>query len=380
MYPTFYGLKQKPFKTSPDPCPLWLGETFKKAISKLEFGILEKQGFLLLTGDAGSGKTTIVNFLLTKINVTSVTITISDTEMAPVEFLNCLAEEFEIGRIFFNKGTFLIHLKNYLHSAYSANKKVLLIIKEAHNLSHKLLEEIRLLSNFEIDGKQLLNILLVGQSEFNQFLMEEKNRPLSQRITVKCRIDPLTKRETGQYIDHRLKIVGAKRNIFSPGAISEVYSFSRGNPRLINAICNLSLSKGAARNIKPIDVAIIKDSENSVQISRGNVKAKSKGLPIVPEIKLITLPVPPKILFIALLILLFSTTGYLIYNIKVDHSKRMALKDDEIQKFDMLTSKKAAVGLDISELNRIKNSQLVKETSLQSLPILKKSEVAPLDE
>ena len=210
--------------------------------------------------------------------------------------------------------------------------------------------------------------------------MQENNRPVSQRITTICRIYPLTKRETRQYIDHRLKIFGAKRNILSSEAVSEVYSFSRGNPRLINTICNLSLSKGAARNAKPIDVAIIKDSENSVQISRGNVKAKGKELPIVPEIKLITLPVPPKILFISLLILLFSTTGYLIYNIKVDHSKRMAIKDDEIQKYNMLTSKKAAVGLDISELNRIINNRMIKETSLQSLPILKKSEVAPLDE
>ena len=379
MYPTFYGLKEKPFSTSPDPYSLWFGENYKKAISMLEFGILEKHGFLVLAGDAGSGKSTLINFVLKKINVTSVTITISDTEMAPVEFLKCLAEKLEIERKLFNKGAFLIHLKSFLDSAYLANKKVLLIIKEAHNLSYKLLEEIRLLSNFEIDGNQLLNILFVGQREFNQFLMEDKNRPAQQRITTMCRIYPLTKRETAQYIDHHLKIVGATRHIFSSKAVCEVYCFSRGNPRLINAICDLSLSRGAAVRVKIIDADIIKGSEKSVQISGGKVRAKNKALLMAPDIKLITLPVPPKILFISLLILLFSTAGYLIYNIKVDHSQQMAIKDDKIQNYDRLTRKKAAVELDIWELNRIKNNQLVKKTSIQSLPSLKKSEAAPLD-
>ena len=316
MYPTYYGLKGKPFSTSSAPQSLWFGEAYKTAISKLEFGILEQHGLLLLTGDKGSGKSALVNFLFTKIDVTSVTITISDTEMTSVEFLNCLAENFKIGKNYFNKGAFLIHLKDILYSAYSTNKKVLLIIKDAQNLSHQLLEEIRLLSNFEIDGKQLLNILFVAQSEFIQFLMKEKNRPLYQRITMKCHLDPLSKWETLQYINQRLKNFGAKGKIFSSDAVSEIYSFTGGNPRLIDGICNLSLSKGAARNAKPIDVDIIKDSENSAQITSCAGRAKNKKLIIDPVNKLLTLPPPPKILFVILFILLFSTTGYLIYHIQ----------------------------------------------------------------
>jgi general secretion pathway protein A len=167
---------------------------------------------------------------------------------------------------FDSKGEFLLNLKNFLHKAYSARKKVLLIIDEAQRLNHELLEQIRLLSNIELQNRKLINIFFVGQNEFNEMLMEDRNRAVRQRISVSYHIEPLTEAEVHHYVKHRLKIAGATREIFSKDAVREIFSFSAGYPRLINIVCDHALLTGYASGLKSIDKKVIQECERELQI------------------------------------------------------------------------------------------------------------------
>jgi general secretion pathway protein A len=218
----------EPFSISPDSRFLWLGEKHSEALATLKYGIQANIGFLLLTGDIGTGKTALINRLIREIDVPALIATIPDPGLNIIDFLNYLAFKFNINRKFNSKGSFLIFFKKFIENAFALNQKVLIIIDEAQRLSSELLEEIRQLSNIELDHIKLLNIFLVGQSEFNKFLIKDINKATWQRIAVKYHIEPLTQKETAMYIRHRLKIAGATGEIFSPKAIKEIYNFSRG--------------------------------------------------------------------------------------------------------------------------------------------------------
>ncbi len=266
MYLSYYNLNEKPFQISTDPKFLWLGEKHKEALAILTYGILDNKGFLLLTGDVGTGKTTIINTLLNNLDDDIIAAHIPDPDLEHLDFFNFVANVFSIDKKFSTKGEFLNHLSKFLHDAYSKNKKVLLIIDEAQRLKPELLEEIRLLSNIERQDTKLLNIFFVGQEEFNKILIEPENRALRQRITINYYIEPLTENETKEYIKHRLNIAGSKRNIFSSSAIGEIFSFSRGFPRLINIICDLALLTGYVKEQKTINELIIKECAKELQI------------------------------------------------------------------------------------------------------------------
>lgn len=228
MYETFYNLKSKPFQITTDPKFLWLGEKHTEALATLKYGIMENKGFLLLTGDVGTGKTALINRLVQMIDVAAIVAKIPDPGLSSLDFFNFLAVEFKMDKTFDTKGGFLINLKKFLHDAYSSQKKVLLIIDEAQRLNYELLEQIRLLSNIELQNRKLINIFFVGQTEFKDTLIENKNRAVRQRIAVSYHIDPLSEAEANQYIKHRLKIAGATREIFRKDAIREISSFSSG--------------------------------------------------------------------------------------------------------------------------------------------------------
>ena len=266
MYLSHYNFTEKPFQITTDPKFIWLGEKHLEALSTLKYGIIENKGFLLLTGDVGTGKTILINCLVTKLDIKTIIATIPDPDLEIVDFFNSLADSFKINKNFESKGDFLVHLKDFLHKAHSEDTSVLLIIDEAQRLNHKLLEEIRLLSNIELYNKKLINIFFVGQDEFNDILMEDRNRAVRQRITVRYNIDPLTKSETGEFIKHRLEVAGAKGNIFSASAIHEIHIFSSGYPRLINVICDHALLTGYTKGIKKIDVKIIRECAKELKI------------------------------------------------------------------------------------------------------------------
>jgi general secretion pathway protein A len=278
MYLTHYNLRKKPFSISPDPSFLWFGNIHKEALAVLKYGILENKGFLVLTGDVGTGKTALIKALVKIINVTAYVASIPDPGLSSLDFFNFLSEEFEMKRHFKSKGDFLIHFEKFLYDAYKKNKRVLLIIDEAQRLSPELLEQIRLLSNIEKENQKLINIFFVGQSEFNDMLLDEKSTAVRQRIAVIYHLDRLTENETAQYIRHRLKVSGARVEIFTNWAIREIYSFSNGIPRLINIICDIALLTGYSAGVTSIDKKIVAECAGELQLA-GDIPNRLDDLP-----------------------------------------------------------------------------------------------------
>ena len=259
MYLSHYRLTEKPFQLSPDPRFLWLGEQHKEALASLEYGIRASKGFILLTGDVGTGKTTLINAIIRRWKNNSVIASVSDPQMETIDFYNFLANSFRMNRRFESKGDFLVKFSHLLFTIYRNDKKLVLIIDEAQRLNHELLEEIRHLSNIELQNTKLLSIILAGQNELNDLLQEDVNRAIRQRIAINYHLKPLTKKDTGDYLRHRLKIAGTERKIFKANALPEIMSFSRGYPRLINTICDHSLLTGYVKGVREIDAKIVKE-------------------------------------------------------------------------------------------------------------------------
>ncbi len=259
MYLSHYNLREKPFQLSPDPKFLWLGEQHKEALATLEYGIRATKGFILLTGDVGTGKTTLINAIIRRWKENSVIASVSDPQMEIIDFYNFLAHSFKMGRRFESKGDFLVKFSHLLFTIYRNNKKLVLIIDEAQRLNHELLEEIRHLSNIELQNNKLLSIILAGQNELNDILRQDINRAIRQRIAINYHLKPLTKNDTKDYLRHRLKIAGTERKIFKADALPEIMFFSKGYPRLINSICDHSLLTGYVKGVHEIDAKIVKE-------------------------------------------------------------------------------------------------------------------------
>ena len=267
MYTAHYDLKMKPFQISSDATFMWLGEKHKEALATLRYGILDNKGFLLLTGDVGTGKTTLINTLIASLSNDVIYASIPDPSLEKMDFFNHIATAFDIGGEFTSKGKFLSGFTHFLQNTYERGQKVLLIIDESQLLTQELLEETRLLSNIVTkDSNPLLNIFFVGQYEFNELIRRPENRAIAQRLTLNYYIEPLTFEETGEYIRHRLKIAGTTKKIFNTSAIREIYAFSHGFPRRINIICDHSLMSGYAEDLKMITGSIVLESSKDLQI------------------------------------------------------------------------------------------------------------------
>jgi type II secretory pathway predicted ATPase ExeA len=270
MYLKHYNLTLKPFEISPDPKFLWLGEKHEEALAAMKYGILNNKGFISLTGDVGTGKTTLVNALANSLGDNIIFAQVSDPSLGQLDFLNLTADAFKMNKKFSTKGDFLSHLKHFLNDANVHHKEVVLLIEEAQRFDPERLEEVRLISNIEEPDKKLINIVFVGQTEFNSIL--KKNKALRQRIAIIHNLEPLHEIETEQYVIHRLKIAGSERQIFSPEAFREIYSFSKGNPRLINIICDLALLTGYAQDERIIGPEIIRECAENYSIPKQQIK------------------------------------------------------------------------------------------------------------
>jgi type II secretory pathway predicted ATPase ExeA len=257
MYLNHYNLTLKPFEISPDPRFLWLGEKHNEALAAMKYGILDNKGFICLTGDVGTGKTTLVNALISSSEKNIIFAKFSDPPLDKLDFFNLAADAFGMNKKFSTKGDFISHLRRFLNNAYDHNQEVVLVIEEAQRFDQEQLEEVRLISNIERPDKKLISIIFVGQNEFDGIL--HKNKPLRQRVSIIHKILPLQEIETKQYVLHRLKVAGSKSEIFSPGAFREIYSFTEGNPRLINIICDLALLTGYAENRNIIEPETIRE-------------------------------------------------------------------------------------------------------------------------
>ena len=273
MYRSHYSLIKKPFQLSTDPKFLWLGEKHKEALATLKYGVIDQKGFLLVSGDVGTGKTTLINALLESIEEDTLVANITDPALDLIEFFNFVALSFNIPKKFDSKIDFIVYFSQFLKKVFSENRSVLLIIDEVHSLSRDILEHIRLLSNIELPEEKLINIFFVGQNEIHQTLALPECRALRQRISLVYHIEPLSKDETLAYIKHRLKVAGTEKNLFTQDAVREIYHFSKGYPRLINIICDHALLTGYARNFKKITPDVIQECAqqfNSIGETRNN--------------------------------------------------------------------------------------------------------------
>lgn len=266
MYLEHFGLKAKPFQISADPKFLWMGSKHKEALAILKYGIFDNRGFLLLSGDVGTGKTTLIHALTQDIGSDTVVATVPDPGLSLMDFYRYIAKSFGIKEPFETKQQFLEVFETFLLRNESLNKKVLLIIDEAQRLTSDLLEEIRLLSNIEKDYTKLLNIFFVGQNEFNDIILKQKNRPLRQRITINYNIDPLEQHEVMEYINFRLGVAGCDEPLFTGDAVREVFAFSEGYPRLINIVCDHALLTGFVQGVARITGSIVSECAEELRI------------------------------------------------------------------------------------------------------------------
>ncbi|OIP44090.1 MAG: hypothetical protein AUK28_11080 [Desulfobacterales bacterium CG2_30_60_27] len=257
MYEKFYGLSEKPFRIVPNPNFLYLTAKHQNALTTLEYGVSEGIGFTLLTGDIGTGKTTLIRYLLNEIEATMDIAVIFNTNVSADQLLNLILQEFELTPDRDNKARTLDTLYQFLIKRFAAGRKVLLIIDEAQNLSLDALEEVRMLSNLQSDEHLLLNIMLVGQPELRIKLQQPGLTQFSQRIAVNYHLTGLDREETDHYIGSRLAKVGGRPEIFSQKAVDRIHQAAAGIPRAINQICDAALVYGFADGQKIIDTEII---------------------------------------------------------------------------------------------------------------------------
>src|SRR6266436_3647018 len=270
MYNKFFNLRENPFNVNPDPRYLFFTPSALEALASLTYGIQTRKGIILLTGEVGTGKTTLLNKLLDWLrHEQAVTAFIFNTQLSVTEFFDCLTADFGISCSSPSKSHVLLGLNRWLLDRYRAGERAVLIVDEAQNLSQQLLEEIRLLGNLETSTEKLLQIVLSGQPELEEKLKHAQLRQFRQRITVRARTRPLSLEETHGYIAERLRPAGANgKPIFSPEAVESVYNYARGIPRVINVLCEHALINSYIDQQRPVPAQLIDDVAREFELDR----------------------------------------------------------------------------------------------------------------
>ena len=258
MYLEFYGLKEKPFNATPDPKFLYLTPGHREALAQLIYGVQEHKGFIVLTGEVGTGKTTLIQTLLQKLDSNTAVAYVFNSTLTFDELLEYALQDFGISKTGGSRVERLITLNNYLIERRRAGQNTALILDEAQNLEPDTLEQVRLLSNFETPTDKLLQILLVGQPELKDRLQSPRLRQLKQRIGLRCAIPPMTPGETRDYIRTRLRIAnGRDLNLFDDAAVRRIAEYAGGIPRVINIVCDHALLIGYADQTRRIGREIV---------------------------------------------------------------------------------------------------------------------------
>jgi general secretion pathway protein A len=244
MYTSFFGLQEKPFAITPDPRYLYLSERHAEALAHLLYGINEAGGFIQLTGEVGTGKTTVIRSLLEQLPGHADVALILNPRVTPAEFLLTICEELHVAVPESGQGstkTLMDLLGRHLLDTHARGRRVVLIVDEAQNLSTQTLEQVRLLTNLETATTKLLQIILIGQPELRELLDQPDLRQLAQRITGRYHLNPLSEDESAGYVKHRMRVAGATAEVFTPSALREIHRLSGGIPRVINVICDRAL-------------------------------------------------------------------------------------------------------------------------------------------
>jgi general secretion pathway protein A len=268
MYKKFFRLKDNPFNVNPDPRYLYLTRHTQEALACLTYGIQCRRGFLLLTGEVGTGKTTLLNKLLSWLKRQGVaTSFVFNPNLDSLQFFDYMLADFGLNFDSKQKSQMLLRLNKWLLERYLKGGTAVLIVDEAQNLSAEVLEEIRLLTNLETSSDKLLQIVLSGQPELEEKLNRPELRQLRQRITLRAKTQPLSAEETQQYISARLRVAGVNGTpIFTPAAIEKVHHYSEGIPRLINLLCEQGLISAFAEQKNPVPAEVIEDAAREYKL------------------------------------------------------------------------------------------------------------------
>jgi general secretion pathway protein A len=267
MYTSFFGLTEKPFAITPDPRYLYLSERHAEALAHLLYGINESGGFIQLTGEVGTGKTTVVRTLLSRVPQHADVAVILNPRVTPVEFLLTICEELGLAIAEADRDSvkqLVDALNRRLLSAHAEGRRIIVLVDEAQNLSIDTLEQVRLLTNLETPTQKLLQIILIGQPELRELLDRTDLRQLAQRITGRYHLKPLSREETKGYVRHRLRVAGATEEIFTPAALVELHRLSLGIPRVINVACDRALLGAYTQETKKINAGLVRRAAGEV--------------------------------------------------------------------------------------------------------------------
>lgn len=283
MYNDYFGFTENPFKITPDPDYIYLSLKHEEAIELIEYGIKNRKGFMTLVGEVGTGKSTIVRYLVRKFSDVYVSL-ILNPFLTPEELLYSIARDFGIDvSMCFNTGDIYSEMSKFLVDCYKNGKNAIVIIDEAQNLSFESFEMIRQLSNIELENDKLLQILLVGQPELEDILVKENLRQLNQRISIRAKLTNFDQDDTENYINHRISIAaGVRKYIFDKSSIKKIYKYTKGNPREINQLCDLSLMIAMGDKKKRVDGSILDRAAKNYYLKKSEDVNKIRYKSMIP--------------------------------------------------------------------------------------------------
>jgi type II secretory pathway predicted ATPase ExeA len=286
MYHKFFGLTEDPFNMSPDPRFFYLTDTLRETLSVLSYGIKSRKGFILLTGGVGTGKTTILNVMLQWLRANSAaTAFIHNPRLSPEEFLDYMMKDFGIPTSGLQKGKHLFRLNEWLLKRHEAGQVVVLVVDEAQQLSTEMLEELRLLTNFETPTQKLLQIVLAGQPELDKTIRSPGLRQLRQRIALRCKTVPFTLEQTRTYIRYRLETAGAKGDLFDADAVAMVHRCSGGIGRVINLICNQALIGAYCEGLRVVNARLVEEGAKDLEFDEEPEQIEQEQGSVTPMLK-----------------------------------------------------------------------------------------------
>ena len=275
MYLELFKLQDLPFRLSPDPAYLYLSKHHARAKAYMESTIWFTDGFVVITGEIGSGKTTLIETFLRELEKDVVVAQVNQTQVSPTEFLQAALVQFGFSPFKMKKGEVLSTLNNFLIEQYANNRKVLLIVDEAQNLGNRVLEEVRLLSGVETTKEKVLRIILAGQPELNDKLCSPELVQLAQRIRLRFHLTPLSKADTRAYVQHRLEVAGSQgRQIFSEDCFPVIYRYTGGTPRLINTLCDTAMMAAYANDKNKVQAADVETAIRELQWTEFSMRTR----------------------------------------------------------------------------------------------------------
>lgn len=278
MYHEYFGLVRSPFEMTPDPAFLFLGEVHREGLATLGYGVSARKGFVLLTGEVGTGKTTLLHALLSQLDRETLAAFIFNPRLDALDFFRMLFDEYRIEETCRTKAEYLLALNRFLIGRLERNLITLLIIDEAQNLSPEMLEEIRLLSNLETPRSKLIQIILVGQPELWEMLSRPELRQLRQRIVLRYELRPFSAEDTFRYVEERLRLAGhVGKDPFKRSALKAIYELSQGVPRVVNILCDGTLLLGFAKDRTTLSADDVREVARDLGLGSRTPEVRSHG-------------------------------------------------------------------------------------------------------